>query len=591
MPRNTDFRVLHVDANTGRGRVILFGDRTQILGGSGLAAALFNEYGLLDAPAFDPRQPLIFAIGPLTGYYPLMSKVVAGFKSPYNEEYVESHAGGRLALSMRFAGYDAIMITGEARTLSCLVLGARSIELHDVHYLRGVEALASGKYFRRFGKRASGHRSMLRIGPAGENRVAYACINVDTYRHFGRLGSGAVMGAKKLKAIIVMGDSSLPLPAGKEYPKLYKDIFEQLTQTSMMHKYHDLGTPANMAVLNEIKALPWRNMQSTSSPLVTGVSGEAFAEQLLLRQTACSGCPVGCIHIGLLRRRFAGDHDYLYRQVSYDHETVFSEGAMLGMSSASSVLALLDETEKQGLDAISAGVALAWATEALERGLVSEKETIVRLEFDNVDVYRQALRHLGDPPNEFYRALGQGALAAAKIYGGEDFACVLGQEMAGYATGEVFFVSQALGFRASHLDSGGYSYDQKSKDKDAAKAVDFMVNDERKRVMLTCMVSCLFGREEYSEERLKEALAAIGMLDVADNLATATDAIRGERWKLKFRTGYDPERIVIPKRYKEIVTWKGPIDEGYINALQTRYAASIRELAGLPLPESGQAQG
>ena len=80
------------------------------------------------------------------------------------------------------------------------------------------------------------------------------------------------------------------------------------------------------------------------------------------------------------------------------------------------------------------------------------------------------MRHLGRGTNDFYRLLAQGAGKAAAHYGGQDYACVLGQEMGGYATGEVFFVSQALGFRHSHLDSGGYSYDQKHDDKDVDQA-------------------------------------------------------------------------------------------------------------------------
>ena len=116
---------------------------------------------------------------------------------------------------------------------------------------------------------------------------------------------------------------------------------------------------------------------------------------------------------------------------------------------------LIDVTEKMGLDVMSAGVALAWATEALEKGLISERETLLPLRFGEPETYKQALAHLGRGENDFYRLLGKGALKAAKQYGGEDFACVLGQEMAGYATGEVFFTSQALGFRHSHLDAGG----------------------------------------------------------------------------------------------------------------------------------------
>ena len=85
-------------------------------------------------------------------------------------------------------------------------------------------------------------------------------------------------------------------------------------------------------------------------------------------------------------------------------------------------------------------------------------------------IWRTALHHLGMGTNDFYRLLVQGAGKAAAHYGGQDYACVLGQEMGGYATGEVFFVAQALGFRHSHLDSGGYSYDQKHEDRDVEKA-------------------------------------------------------------------------------------------------------------------------
>jgi aldehyde:ferredoxin oxidoreductase len=99
------------------------------------------------------------------------------------------------------------------------------------------------------------------------------------------------------------------------------------------------------------------------------------------------------------------------------------------------------------------------------RASFSEKETIARLAFGDTESYKQAMQHLGEGSNDFYRLLAQGTLKAAEHYGGKDFACVLGQEMGGYATGEVFFVSQALGLRHSHLDAGGYSYDQKQKEK------------------------------------------------------------------------------------------------------------------------------
>jgi len=88
------FRVLHVDLATGRGDILEIEGRTSVAGGSGLAALLFNNYGQPDKPWDQPEQPLIFTIGPLTGYFPLMSKTVCAFKSPYHDQYAESHGGG-----------------------------------------------------------------------------------------------------------------------------------------------------------------------------------------------------------------------------------------------------------------------------------------------------------------------------------------------------------------------------------------------------------------------------------------------------------------------------------------------------------------
>ncbi len=572
-------RVLHYNATTGKSRIEEFGLRSGHLGGSGLAAALYASMNLSSLPAGAEEQPIIFAVGPLAGLFPLMSKVVCGFRSPYTGEWAESHAGGRLALALRFAGYDALAITGRAPLLSCLVVGDRRITSHDVEFLRGADVFVTGKYMRRLAGGFSGHRSSLRIGPSGENGVAYAGINVDSFRHFGRLGAGAVLGAKNIKGIQVLGGGAMPLPGGKAYPALHKEIYAAVTSTPMMRKYHDLGTPENLEPLNELNALPWRNLQKTSDPGIASISGERIADELLLRQSACSGCPVGCIHIAMLREQFGPEHDFSYKQVPYDYEPLFALGTMLHLTDPTQVLTLMDLTEKTGLDCMSSGVALAWATEALEKGLIGEKEALVPLAFGEWKGYEAALGHISARSNEFYRLLGQGAMAAARQYGGADFACVLGQEMAGYATGEVFFVAQAMGFRHSHLDSGGYSYDQTAKEKSVESAVRFLIDDEKDRVILTSMVACLFARKVYSGDRLRECLASLGMDDIAASLDASGAAMQRLRWRLKDATGFKTENVRIPKRYTEIVTWKGGIDTDYMAALQKAYGEAITNMA------------
>ena len=571
------FRVLVVDLTTRKTHIENVPGRETWLGGSGLAALLFEKYGDPGLPWHDPRQPLIFAIGPLTGYFPLMSKTVCSFLSPYHGQYTESHAGGRSALALRFADMDALVVIGKAARPCVLSVGSKHMDIKDAPFLWGKDVFTTGKMVRNM-LPGSGTRSIMRIGPAGENGCAYACINVDTYRHFGRMGSGAVMGAKNLKAIALQGDASFPLPEGKEYAKVFKEIYEQLTETTMMSKYHDLGTAGNVAALNELKSLPWRNLQATTDPGIDGISGERFAKDMLLRNAACAGCPVGCIHIGFLREKFMADHRYLYRQVAYDYEPIFSLGSMLGMNDGFGVLGLMDAVEREGLDCMSGGVALAWATEALEKGHITEAETLTPLKFGEAEGYKKAIHHLGVGTNDFYKRLAQGTMKAATHYNGQDYACVLGQEMAGYATGESFFVSESLSFRHSHLDSSAYSADQKPQDLDAPKIVAGFVKDEASRIVLTSMVGCLFARGVYTTERLQQALTSLGYAEVAANLDTAGQDIQRLRWRLRMRSGYAPMQATIPKRYSEVVTWKGPINTEFMETLRKTYAARLMEL-------------
>ena len=576
--RRQEFRIFLIDATTGKGKVVYLDGRNEVAGGSGLAAMLYMEYGQPQLPWDHETQPLIFAIGPLTGYFPLMSKIVCSFKSNYHGEYTESHAGGRAALSLRFADFDALVIVGKAKQLSCLSIGANHFEFKDATFLRGVDTENTGKLIRRMFKTGSGHRSILRIGPSGEIGSAMACINVDTYRHFGRMGGGAALGAKKIKAIVIHGDSDFIIPPGKEYSKLYKQVYNKVTSTDMMRKYHNLGTPANLQTLNDISSLPWNNLQQTSHPGIATITGESFADQTLLRNGACSGCPVGCIHIGFIREKTATDNRYHYHQVAYDYEPIFAAGTMLGVTNSFDILRILDIMEKMGLDAMSGGVALGWATEATERGFISEKETLAPLAFGDAAAYQQAARQLGRGSNDFYRLLGQGTLNAAAVYGGGDFACVLGQEMAGYATGELFFAAQTLGFRHSHLDTGAYSYDQKSVDKDVVTAVDFLIDDEPGRAFLTSMVGCLFARSVYTEEQLAECLHSIGFATLSGSIPKTAEHIRTLRWKVRAQTGFNPNNFSIPKRFYQVKTWKGQIDKNYLDSLKDEYGRRIQAL-------------
>ncbi|THB73158.1 MAG: aldehyde ferredoxin oxidoreductase [Desulfobulbaceae bacterium] len=573
------YRVLVVDLESGKSRIEKLDGRDKTAGGSGLAAQLYQNYGKPELDWNHPEQPFILAIGPLTGIFPLMSKTICSFISPYHSQYTESHGGGRSALALFFAGYDALVLIGQASVLSCVSVGSNHVQIKDTSFMKGMNAMGAGKLIRRIFKKASGHRSILRIGPSGEIGSAMACINVDSYRHFGRMGGGAALGAKRIKGIIINGDSGREISQDKAYAQVFKEVYHKVTSTSMMKKYYNLGTAVNLQGLNDIRSLPWYNLQKTADPAISHLTGEVFADQTLLRNGACSGCPVGCIHLGFYRDRFKEEARYLYHQVPYDYEPIFAAGTMLGVTNCFDVLRVLEELELVSLDAMSGGVALAWATEATERGLIDECQTIVPLRFGDATAYQQAVQHLGRGSNDFYQLLGMGTLKAAQEYGGEEFGCVLGQEMAGYATGELFFAAQSLGFRHSHLDTGAYSWDQKNDQKDVEKGVQFLLDDEPGRVFLTSMVACLFARSVYDNEQLAKCLAVAGYENLAQNRTEISEHIRKLRWQVRVQTGFNPDEITIPKRFHEVETWKGKIDPCFLDEVKSAYGKRIMELA------------
>jgi aldehyde:ferredoxin oxidoreductase len=137
----------------------------------------------------------------------------------------------------------------------------------------------------------------------------------------------------------------------------------------------------------------------------------------------------------------------------------------------------------------------------------------------------------------------------------------------------------ALGLRHSHLDSGGYAYDQKHDDKDVGKAVDFLMEDEASRAFLTSMVACLFDRGVYTEELLAECLQVVGYGALAANIDAVSRHIQKLRWQTRLTTGFNPAGVSIPKRFTEITTWKGKVDGEFLAAFKNAYGQSISNLS------------
>ena len=584
LPRDPLANVLYVDLSRKRSWVERREDLFEkYLGGTGVAVQLLAENCPPGMDPLAPEAPVVLATGPLDGLFPLGSKTVAMFKSPHTGNLGESHAGGRSAVAIRMAGLGAIVITGANAKPGYLSVVDGKAYFRDATTLWGMGSSVTAGRIIRQNESGSGLRTIMRIGRAGENLVTYADVSTETYRHFGRLGMGAVFGSKRLKALVVSGNRTLEVADKAAYRGLYDEIMTAAVSSPVMKKYHDLGTAENIQPLSALGGLPTRNVQAGTFEGATEISGEHYAEHYLGRRLACSHCPVACIHIAALREPYE-DEAYYYKttMISYDYEPIYALGSMLGMSDPEQVLKLMDEVEVLGLDAMSAGVCLAWATEAMEKGLITTSETGgLKLVFGQADGYMQGVEKITAQPNDFWRTLAHGVDAAAARYGGAEFAMAFGgNEMPGYHTGPAGYLGFLLGARHSHLDNAGYAIDQKELTKGLIPAEELagrLMEEERWRQILSSLTVCFFARGIYTPELTLRALAAAGYTLDAEQLRAAADHIYRAKFAFKFANGFDFGRLTIPRRVFDTPAVVTGFDEAY---MRRAIAFAAGELTG-----------
>ena len=550
------------------------------LGGVGVASQILLEECPHDIDPLSAKAPLIFATGPLVGIFPSMAKAVAMFKSPLTGNLGESYAGGNFSTALRFSEYGAIVIKGASDEPVRLIVESGDSHIENASSLWGrcpaeVEGLIKPSV------RAPA-KSVMSIGRAGENCVNYASAIVDHHGHFGRLGIGAVMGSKKLKAVCVCGADRVPLDEAPEFNGVRDEINRLIVEAEVMKKYGELGTAANVLALNELGALPSKNFSSSTYDRADDVSGENFARVVLKRKASCPGCSVACIHLGALDSANPSHHEHKQGSVSpegelvsYNYQPIFALGINLDVSNPTEVLRLIGRCERLGLDAIMTGAVLAWATEAYENGLIAADETMgLRPEWGNVDTYLEMIENIVDLRNECYAAMARGVAAAAERYGGKDYAISLGKNsLAGYFTGYGHVIGTLVGARHSHLSNAGYSIDQVASIKNIApeEIVEFLVHEEDWLNVFNSLVGCYFSREVYSKELIVKALAAVDIEHTENELMRMGREISLRLQHFKQREGFELSKERIPKRLLEIESPIGPLNPKVIQRMISHY--------------------
>ncbi len=380
--------------------------------------ALIAHYLLRELPrGADPLGPenvLVFAMGVLTGT-PLSgaSRHAVGAKSPLTNAFGEAEVGGFWGAELKRAGWDGIVVKGAASSPVYLYIKDQQVEIRDAAHLWGLEIMETEERLKaEVGERLA---RVCEIGPAGENRVKIAGIVNDFKDIAGRAGLGAVMGSKRLKAIVVRGSKNLPLADAVKVKEVGRWVADTLQENHWA--FHNFGTGMGLDGYTKIGGMAVRNYEGGTFDGAADISAEALVEKgYRIKMEACWACSVRCKKVVRLEQPYQIDPKY----GGPEFESIAAMGSNCGIADLAAVAKANERCNALGMDTISFGATVAWAMDLRRRGILSDAELDgVPVEFGSSRALLAAAeaiayrRGLGD-------VLAEGSARAAETLGGKE---------------------------------------------------------------------------------------------------------------------------------------------------------------------------
>lgn len=520
----------------------------RFIGGSGLGAYLLLRERGARVDALAPESPLAFVFSPLVGS-PLTTsaKFALVGKSPLTERINDSLVSSRFAITGKRTGFDALVLVGRADEPSVVVIDDGHMRIEPAGELWGA---ACPEAERRLRDRLGPEFDVASIGPAGERLVRYATVSHDG-RHAGRGGSGAVLGAKNIKAVAVRGTRR----SRWAHPAELVERSKELSQKSFgpaTAKYRELGTAANLLLFNRLGALPTRNFQRGSFEGARRISPEQLQATRTKARKSCAACTIGCEHLYSL-----GDEPGRPpAAVRLEYENLFALGPLCGIDDPDVVLAASRRCDELGLDTISAGGTIAFAMECASRGLLDAGW----LRFGDGAALVRALDEIGRREG-LGDLLAEGSRRAAVEIGSGSLAFapqVKGLEIPGYEPRAL--QTMALGFAvgsrgADHNRSGAYEVDfsdRVDRRNPGPEAALLAVETEDRAALLDSLILCKFLRGVFADYygELSEMLNLVtGWDTTADELRQTARRIVAAKKLFNIQAGWHPDEDTLPERF------------------------------------------
>jgi aldehyde:ferredoxin oxidoreductase len=473
----------------------------EYLGGRGLGVKLL--YDNL-APGTDPLSPdnmIIFAVGPSTATaVPTSGRFVVITKSPATGTIFDSHAGGYFAPQLRKAGYAAVIITGASDSPVYLWINDDEVEIRDASKVWGKNTdVTTDELINETDEKAQ----VACIGPAGENMINLAAIITDKHRAAGRGGVGAVMGSKKLKALVARGTKSIEVHDKERLRTAVERSRRLIKKNGVTDKSLPVyGTPVLVSVINELGMLPTHNFQEGTFNDADGVSGEKLLERLSRKNYHCHGCPIGCGRMSHARGKDVGGPEF---------ESIWSLGPECGINDLEWIAYANHMCNLYGIDTISVGSTIGCAMELVQRGKLEHS-----LKFGDTTGILELLEDIAHARG-LGAELGKGSKIFAEQYGAPELAMqVKGLELPAYDPRGV--QGHGLGYATSnrggcHLRSYLIGPEVMGSpvlvDRDSTEGkADLVILFQNLSAAMDCMVVCRFTNFAWTVDDYAEMLAA-----------------------------------------------------------------------------------
>ena len=387
------------------------------LGGYGIGARILYDEMPANCDAFDEKSMFGIVTGPTNGTNALFGgRYTVVSKSPVTGGWNDANSGGYFSPKLKASGFDAVFVNGISDKPVYIFIDDGKVEIRDASHLWGLTSIA---FEEKIEEECGKDVKSAFVGPAGENLSLYAAVMNDAHRAAGRGGTGAVMGSKKLKAIVCRGTHKTPVFDQEKLTNLNKAIVQHMNNEGRWAResfgtYGTAGIYLGSVLTNDASIKNWSGTAETDYPEEEAFkcSGQAMDPQFMTKKYNCANCPLGC---GAIYEVKEGKWP-LEHTTRPEYETLGAWGSQMANSSPESIIICNHLCNEYGFDTISMGASVAWAMECYEKGVLSKEELDgIELNWGNGDAIVEMAYKICN--NEgIGKILAQGSQKAAEIF-------------------------------------------------------------------------------------------------------------------------------------------------------------------------------